>query len=54
MVESARRQPLGFGPCIDPRAGDWPAAEAMAFADLALRCVEYRRQDRPDLRCAWH
>ncbi|KAG2438743.1 hypothetical protein HXX76_005288 [Chlamydomonas incerta] len=50
VVESARRQPLGFGPCIDPRAGDWPAAEAMAFADLALRCVEYRRQDRPDLR----
>ncbi|PNH12734.1 U-box domain-containing protein 52 [Tetrabaena socialis] len=50
IVEAARQQPLGFGPCIDPRAGSWPAAEAVAFADLGLRCVEYRRQDRPDLR----
>ncbi|KXZ51279.1 hypothetical protein GPECTOR_13g766 [Gonium pectorale] len=49
-VETARKQPLGFAPIIDPRAGPWPAAEAVAFADLALRCVEYRRQDRPDLR----
>ncbi|GFR44035.1 hypothetical protein Agub_g5192, partial [Astrephomene gubernaculifera] len=51
QVESARQQPLSFvEACIDPRVGSWPAAEAMAFADLALRCVEYRRQDRPDLR----
>ncbi|GLI66119.1 hypothetical protein VaNZ11_009830 [Volvox africanus] len=49
-VEAERRDPLGFGPCIDPRAGPWPVAEAAAFADLALRCVAYSRQDRPDLR----
>ncbi|GLC46283.1 hypothetical protein PLESTM_001853700 [Pleodorina starrii] len=50
QVEKQRRGPLGIGPCIDPRAGPWPAAEATAFADLALRCVAYSRQDRPDLR----
>ncbi|GIL84460.1 hypothetical protein Vretifemale_13075 [Volvox reticuliferus] len=50
QVEAERRDPLGFGPCIDPRAGPWPLAEAAAFADLALRCVAYSRQDRPDLR----
>ncbi len=50
LVESARQQPLSFASCIDPRAGPWPAAEAQAFADLALRCVALRRQDRPDLR----
>lgn len=53
QVETARRAPRieTFAAVLDPRAGGWPPAEAASFADLALKCVEMRRQDRPDLRC---
>eukprot|EP00197_Chlamydomonas_leiostraca_P000020 CAMPEP_0202886216 /NCGR_PEP_ID=MMETSP1391-20130828/42060_1 /ASSEMBLY_ACC=CAM_ASM_000867 /TAXON_ID=1034604 /ORGANISM="Chlamydomonas leiostraca, Strain SAG 11-49" /LENGTH=972 /DNA_ID=CAMNT_0049569485 /DNA_START=65 /DNA_END=2985 /DNA_ORIENTATION=+ len=52
LVEGARNDGDGgrFTQVLDRRAGAWPAAEAMAFADMALKCVEMRRQDRPDLR----
>lgn len=50
-VERARADPLQFMGVIDRSAGSWPATEALAFADLALKCTEVRRQDRPDLRC---
>ncbi|MEW5312959.1 MAG: hypothetical protein WDW38_004556 [Sanguina aurantia] len=54
QVETARRAPRieTFAAVLDPRAGGWPPAEAASFADLALKCVEMRRQDRPDLRDA--
>ena len=35
---------------LDASAGPWPAEQAAAFASLALRCVEYERADRADLR----
>lgn len=41
-VETARPNPLAFEAIIDRRAQGWPASEAQAFADLALKCVEYR------------
>jgi serine/threonine protein kinase len=36
--------------CLDPRAGNWPPTEALAFADLAVRCAALSRAERPDLR----
>jgi hypothetical protein len=35
---------------MDSTAGPWPAAEAAAFARLALRCVEFQRHRRPSLQ----
>lgn len=29
---------------------DWPVEEALNFAQLALKCAELRRKDRPDLK----
>lgn len=53
QVEAALKAPSieKFAAVLDPRAGGWPPAEAASFADLAMKCVEMRRQDRPDLRC---
>ncbi|KAJ8500012.1 hypothetical protein OPV22_010564 [Ensete ventricosum] len=34
---------------LDPSIRDWPVEEALSLAKLALRCVELRRRDRPDL-----
>ncbi|WOL00252.1 U-box domain-containing protein 35-like [Canna indica] len=34
---------------LDPKAGQWPEAEAKELAILGLSCLELRRKDRPDL-----
>ncbi|KAE8714035.1 peptidyl-prolyl cis-trans isomerase CWC27-like protein [Hibiscus syriacus] len=34
---------------LDPAVPNWPLEEALAFARLALKCVELRKKDRPDL-----
>ncbi|KAJ3696220.1 hypothetical protein LUZ60_001597 [Juncus effusus] len=34
---------------LDPNVTDWPMEETTRFAELALRCSELRRKDRPDL-----
>ncbi|CAN0859422.1 U-box domain-containing protein 52 [Linum grandiflorum] len=34
---------------LDPAVPDWPVEEAKQFAELALKCAELRRKDRPDL-----
>jgi serine/threonine protein kinase len=38
-----------FKEILDPSVPDWPVEEALSYAKLALRCVELRRKDRPDL-----
>ncbi|PKI70629.1 hypothetical protein CRG98_008862 [Punica granatum] len=38
-----------FEEMLDPAVRDWPVEEALAFAELALRCTELRQKDRPDL-----
>lgn len=38
-----------FREMLDPMVSDWPVEEALGFAKLALKCVELRRKDRPDL-----
>lgn len=38
-----------FQEMLDPTVPDWPVEEALGFAKLALKCVELRRKDRPDL-----
>lgn len=38
-----------FSEMLDPRLTDWPVEEAMGFAQMAIRCAELRRKDRPDL-----
>ncbi|KAK8683122.1 hypothetical protein V6N13_039189 [Hibiscus sabdariffa] len=38
-----------FAGVLDPAVSDWPMAETLAFARLALKCSELRRKDRPDL-----
>ncbi|EPS61911.1 hypothetical protein M569_12881 [Genlisea aurea] len=38
-----------FAEVLDPSAGEWPVDEALRFAELALKCCELRRRDRPDL-----
>eukprot|EP00268_Persea_americana_P013794 TRINITY_DN16121_c0_g1_i8.p1 TRINITY_DN16121_c0_g1~~TRINITY_DN16121_c0_g1_i8.p1 ORF type:complete len:394 (+),score=78.50 TRINITY_DN16121_c0_g1_i8:1719-2900(+) len=38
-----------FAEMLDPAVTDWPVEEALVFANLALRCAEMRRKDRPDL-----
>uniref|UniRef100_A0A804IBN6 RING-type E3 ubiquitin transferase n=1 Tax=Musa acuminata subsp. malaccensis TaxID=214687 RepID=A0A804IBN6_MUSAM len=38
-----------FAEMLDPSVRDWPVEEALSLAKVALRCVELRRRDRPDL-----
>ncbi|XP_022756371.1 U-box domain-containing protein 51-like [Durio zibethinus] len=38
-----------FADMLDPTVPDWPVEEALSFAQLALKCVELRKRDRPDL-----
>jgi serine/threonine protein kinase len=38
-----------FKALLDPLAGDWPFEQAEQLADLALRCCEMYRTNRPDL-----
>ncbi|XVF48701.1 hypothetical protein PTKIN_Ptkin03bG0211000 [Pterospermum kingtungense] len=38
-----------FADMLDPAVPDWPVEEALSFAQLALKCVEMRKKDRPDL-----
>lgn len=38
-----------FEELLDHRVTDWPVEEALAFANLALKCAELRKKDRPDL-----
>uniref|UniRef100_A0A0A8ZYY5 RING-type E3 ubiquitin transferase n=1 Tax=Arundo donax TaxID=35708 RepID=A0A0A8ZYY5_ARUDO len=38
-----------FADLLDPAVQDWPVEEAQRFAEVALRCCELRRKDRPDL-----
>ncbi|KAI5669671.1 hypothetical protein M9H77_19524 [Catharanthus roseus] len=38
-----------FADLLDPTVQDWPVEEAFSFAKLALKCVELRKKDRPDL-----
>lgn len=34
---------------LDPTIKDWPIEETMKFAEIALKCAEFLRKDRPDL-----
>lgn len=34
---------------LEPTVKDWPMEEALSFAELALKCSELRRRDRPAL-----
>ncbi|KAK6273837.1 PREDICTED: U-box domain-containing protein 52 isoform X1 [Theobroma cacao] len=38
-----------FADMLDPAVPDWPVEEALSFAQMALKCVELRKRDRPDL-----
>ncbi|MBA0774106.1 hypothetical protein Gotri_009341 [Gossypium trilobum] len=38
-----------FADMLDPAVPNWPVEEALSFAQLALKCVELRKRDRPDL-----
>ncbi|XP_066321220.1 U-box domain-containing protein 52-like isoform X2 [Miscanthus floridulus] len=38
-----------FSDLLDGKVTGWPVQEAQAFAELALKCCEMRRRDRPDL-----
>ncbi|KAM0835513.1 hypothetical protein ACQ4PT_062882 [Festuca glaucescens] len=38
-----------FQEVLDPTVTDWPVEEALAFTQLALKCAELRKKDRPDL-----
>ncbi|CAN6237153.1 unnamed protein product [Urochloa humidicola] len=38
-----------FADILDGNVTGWPVPEAKAFAELALKCCEMRRRDRPDL-----
>ena len=38
-----------FAEMLDPTAPDWPIEDALSLANLALKCAELRRKDRPDL-----
>lgn len=35
---------------LDKTAGEWPLEESQELAELALKCTELRRQDRPDMK----
>ncbi|XP_015693406.2 U-box domain-containing protein 35-like [Oryza brachyantha] len=41
-----------LGDMLDPAVHDWPVEEAQCLAEMALRCCELRRKDRPDLGTA--
>ncbi|XP_027344842.1 U-box domain-containing protein 35-like [Abrus precatorius] len=38
-----------FAEILDASVPDWPHVEALCLANLALKCAELRRKDRPDL-----
>jgi len=38
-----------FSEILDQTVTDWPVEEAQKLAELALKCSELRRKDRPDL-----
>ncbi|KAK4486252.1 hypothetical protein RD792_008922 [Penstemon davidsonii] len=38
-----------FSEMLDQSVPDWPVEEALSLAEIALRCSELRRKDRPDL-----
>ncbi|PKU63938.1 U-box domain-containing protein 35 [Dendrobium catenatum] len=38
-----------FEELLDPSIADWPVEETVKFAEMALKCSELRRKDRPDL-----
>ncbi|KAI3974460.1 hypothetical protein MKX01_017953 [Papaver californicum] len=38
-----------FVDMLDPAVSDWPIEEALSYANLAIKCAELRRKDRPDL-----
>ncbi|RWR88003.1 U-box domain-containing protein 52 isoform X2 [Cinnamomum micranthum f. kanehirae] len=38
-----------FADMLDQTVPDWPVEEALSYANLALKCTELRRKDRPDL-----
>ncbi|XP_073142622.1 U-box domain-containing protein 35-like isoform X2 [Henckelia pumila] len=38
-----------FSEILDPNVKDWPVEEALKFAEVALKCCELRRRDRPEL-----
>ncbi|XP_022750073.1 U-box domain-containing protein 52-like [Durio zibethinus] len=38
-----------FADMLDPAVPNWPVEEALSFAQLALKCAELRKKDRPDL-----
>jgi hypothetical protein len=38
-----------FDELLDASVTGWPVQEARAFAEIAVKCCEMRRKDRPDL-----
>ncbi|XP_021720503.1 U-box domain-containing protein 35-like [Chenopodium quinoa] len=38
-----------FEEMLDPAVSNWPFQESLAMAQLALKCTELRKKDRPDL-----
>ncbi|KAJ8632909.1 hypothetical protein MRB53_026245 [Persea americana] len=38
-----------FADMLDQTVPEWPVEEALSYANLALKCTELRRKDRPDL-----
>ncbi|XP_051151140.1 U-box domain-containing protein 34-like [Andrographis paniculata] len=48
LVDSAIKDGT-FASLLDPEVHDWPVPEALAFAELAMKCAELRKKDRPDL-----
>ncbi|RRT50985.1 hypothetical protein B296_00039669 [Ensete ventricosum] len=38
-----------FDEMLDAEVADWPVEEAQCLAEIALKCTELRRKDRPDL-----
>lgn len=38
-----------LGKLLDPNVQDWPMDDTVKLAQLALKCAELRRKDRPDL-----
>ncbi|KAK4422206.1 U-box domain-containing protein 52 [Sesamum alatum] len=38
-----------FGDFLDPTVPDWPVEETIGYANMALKCAELRKKDRPDL-----
>jgi len=38
-----------FTEVLDPMIHDWPVEHALSLAQLALKCCELRKRDRPDL-----